>query len=122
MNASKNPGTSRDELIEMLPWIGGARAIDPLLKLLDQTIAENDTMAAIEFERIKTGAARARQLGLEVHAGHGLDFHTAETISMLPEIVELNIGHFLIGEAVFAGLAEAVRMMRAAMDRGRAKP
>ena len=67
------------------------------------------------------GAALAKSAGLEVHAGHGLDFVTAERIAALPEIVELNIGHFLIGEAVFDGLAEAVRRMRAAMDRGRAR-
>jgi len=56
-----------------------------------------------------------------VHAGHGLDFSTAEAIAALPEVVELNIGHFLIGEAIFAGLGAAVRSMRAAMDRGRAR-
>src|SRR5579871_3142359 len=67
------------------------------------------------------GAALAKSIGLEVHAGHGLDFATAERIAALPEIVELNIGHFLIGEAIFDGLAAAVRRMRAAMDRGRAK-
>ena len=50
---------------------------------------------------------------------HGLNYATAETISALPEIVELNIGHFLVGEAVFVGLGESVRRMRAAMDRGR---
>jgi pyridoxine 5-phosphate synthase len=60
-------------------------------------------------------------LGLEVHAGHGLDYESAEKIAELPEIVELNIGHFLIGETVFVGLAEAVRTMRTAMDRGRAR-
>ena len=60
-------------------------------------------------------------LGLEVHAGHGLDYASAETIAALPQIVELNIGHFLVGEAVFEGLAETVEFMRAAMDRGRAK-
>ena len=59
--------------------------------------------------------------GLEVHAGHGLDYGTAETIAALPQVVELNIGHFLIGEAVFEGLAETVKFMRAAMDRGRKK-
>jgi pyridoxine 5-phosphate synthase len=74
-----------------------------------------------EFERIGRAAALARQLGLEVHAGHGLDFGTAERIAALGEVVELNIGHFLIGEAVFAGLDAAVRQMRAAMDRGRAQ-
>jgi pyridoxine 5-phosphate synthase len=77
--------------------------------------------ARAEFERIGRAAALARQLGLEVHAGHGLDFGTAERIAALGEVVELNIGHFLIGEAVFAGLGAAVRQMRAAMDRGRAQ-
>ena len=75
--------------------------------------------AQAEWDRIRHGAQLARRLGLEVHAGHGLDFATAETIATLPEIVELNIGHFLIGEAVFSGLADAVRTMRAVMDRGR---
>ena len=73
------------------------------------------------FERIRAGARQAAQLGLEVHAGHGLDFATAEAISALPEIAELNIGHFLIGEAVFAGLDDVIRTFRAAMDRGRAR-
>ena len=59
--------------------------------------------------------------GLEVHAGHGLDYASAETIASLPQIVELNIGHFLIGESVFEGLAETIKFMRAAMDRGRKK-
>ena len=77
--------------------------------------------AAAEFERIVRGAAQGRSAGLEVHAGHGLDFVTAETIAGLGEIAELNIGHFLIGEAIFSGLAAAVREMRAAMDRGRAR-
>lgn len=63
----------------------------------------------------------AASVGLEVHAGHGLDYGTAETIAALPQVVELNIGHFLIGEAVFEGLAETVKFMRAAMDRGRKK-
>jgi pyridoxine 5-phosphate synthase len=76
--------------------------------------------AQAEWERIRHGAQLARRLGLEVHAGHGLNFETAEAIAALPEIVELNIGHFLIGQAVFGGLAEAVKTMRAAMDRGRA--
>ena len=69
----------------------------------------------------RRGAAHAAGRGLEVHAGHGLDYETARRISSLPQIVELNIGHFLIGEAVFVGLAEAIRLMRAAMDAGRAE-
>jgi pyridoxine 5-phosphate synthase len=80
----------------------------------------HDGAAAREFARIARGATRATQLGLEVHAGHGLDLRTAETIAALPEIVELNIGHSLIGDAIFGGLAESVKAMRAAMDRGAA--
>jgi pyridoxine 5-phosphate synthase len=76
--------------------------------------------AEAEWQRIVKGARLAKSAGLEVHAGHGLDYETAETISALPEIAELNIGHFMIGEAVFVGLAQTVRDMRAAMDRGRA--
>jgi pyridoxine 5-phosphate synthase len=74
-----------------------------------------------EWQLIRDGAQLAASLGLEVHAGHGLDYGTAETIAALPQVVELNIGHFLIGEAVFEGLDETVKFMRAAMDRGRKK-
>jgi len=77
--------------------------------------------ADAEWRRIREGARLASSLGLEVHAGHGLNYASAEAIASLREIVELNIGHFLIGEAVFTGLAETVKVMRAAMDRGRAK-
>lgn len=77
--------------------------------------------AKAEFERIRSGARLAAKLGLEVHAGHGLDYDTAETISSLPEIVELNIGHYLVGEAIYSGFESVIRTMRAAMDRGRAK-
>ena len=84
--------------------------------LLDRDRAAADA----EWRRIHEGAKLARSLGLEVHAGHGLDYASAETIAALPEIVELNIGHFLVGEAVFVGLADTVKSMRAAMDRGRA--
>ena len=75
--------------------------------------------AEAEWRCIKEGAQFAHSLGLEVHAGHGLNDETAETISAVPEIVELNIGHFLVGEAVFSGLADTVQRMRQAMDRGR---
>jgi pyridoxine 5-phosphate synthase len=87
----------------------------------DALIAADVAAAAVEFERIARGAALAASAGLEVHAGHGLDFAAAGKIATLPEIVELNIGHFLIGEAIFEGLAAGVREMRAAMDRGRAQ-
>jgi pyridoxine 5-phosphate synthase len=73
-----------------------------------------------EFARIATAAQAAARLGLECHAGHGLDYATARRCASLPEIVELNIGHFLIGEAIFVGLPAAIATMRAAMDEGRA--
>ena len=59
------------------------------------------------------------QQGLEIHVGHGLDYKTAELMSALPQVYELNIGHFMMGEAMFVGLAQTIRDMRAAMDRGR---
>jgi pyridoxine 5-phosphate synthase len=77
--------------------------------------------ADAEWQLIRAGAVLATSFGLEVHAGHGLDYGTAEMIAGLPDVVELNIGHFLVGEAVFEGLAETVRFMRAAMERGRKK-
>ena len=84
-------------------------------------LARNDAAKAdYEFGRLRVAAAETAALGLECHAGHGLDFETARTISALREIVELNIGHFLVGEAIFVGLAETVRAIRAAMDEGRA--
>jgi pyridoxine 5-phosphate synthase len=87
----------------------------------DALAAGNAAGAAAEFGRIVRGAAFARNAGLEVHAGHGLDYLTAEKIAALSEIAELNIGHFMIGEAIFDGLESVVRAMRAAMDRGRGK-
>jgi pyridoxine 5-phosphate synthase len=87
----------------------------------DALADERMEAAEAEWLRIRDGAKLARRLGLEVHAGHGLNFETAEAIAALPEVVELNIGHFLIGEAIYSGLAAVVKEMRAAMDRGRAK-
>jgi len=85
----------------------------------DAIDAGEQAKAETEWQRITAGAAQAKSLGLEVHAGHGLDFTTAEIIAALPQIVELNIGFHMIGEALFIGLADSVRRMRAAMDRGR---
>ena len=84
-------------------------------------IARGDRERAdYEFGRLRVAAAQTAALGLECHAGHGLDYAAARAISALPEVVELNIGHFLVGEAIFVGLAATVRAMRAAMDEGRA--
>ena len=77
--------------------------------------------AQAEWDRIREGAKIAHDLGLEVHAGHGLDYASAETIAALPSVVELNIGHYMVGEAVFEGLEQVVTLMRSAMDRGRMK-
>ena len=87
----------------------------------DALAAGQAAAADAEFERIRRGAATAKDLGLEVHAGHGLDFITAERVAELPEIAELNIGHFLIGEAIYSGLDGVVRRMRAGMERGRGR-
>ncbi|HZP21701.1 MAG TPA: pyridoxine 5'-phosphate synthase [Bauldia sp.] len=78
---------------------------------------------AFERERLRLAeAARyGRSIGLEVHAGHGISFDTVKPVSAIPEIAELNIGHFLIGEAIFVGLAESVRTMRRLMDEARAE-
>ena len=84
---------------------------------------EHDTAgAARELARHQAAAQRAAAAGLEVHAGHGLTYNTVRPIARIPEIVELNIGHFLIGEAIFGGLSMAVRHMRALMDEARQEP
>ena len=72
--------------------------------------------AARELERLKQGVSQAAALGLEVHAGHGIDYATVGAVAAIPGIAELNIGHFLIGEAIFIGLEAAIRRMRALMD------
>jgi pyridoxine 5-phosphate synthase len=69
--------------------------------------------------KLKAAAREAARLGLEVHAGHGIDYETVKPIAAISEVVELNIGHFLIGEAIFIGLGPAVQRMRALMDEAR---
>lgn len=71
---------------------------------------------ARELRRIADMAALAAKNGIEPHAGHGLTFDNVQPIAAIPQLAELNIGHFLVGEAVFVGLAEAVRQMRELMD------
>ena len=73
-----------------------------------------------ELARLTEMAGFARDLGLEVHAGHGLTYDTVQPVAALPQVVELNIGHFLVGEAIFTGLDHAIRHMRALMDAARA--
>jgi pyridoxine 5-phosphate synthase len=74
---------------------------------------------AAELRRIADAAALAAKNGIEPHAGHGLTFDNVAPVAAIPQIAELNIGHFLIGEAIFSGLADSVRRMRALMDSAR---
>lgn len=74
-----------------------------------------------ELERLVAAAAHAETLGIECHAGHGLSFETVGQIAAIPTISELNIGHFLVGEAIFSGLDSAIRRMRSTMDTARAE-
>jgi pyridoxine 5-phosphate synthase len=75
--------------------------------------------AEAELEALRKGAALAHRLGLEVHAGHGLTYDNVAPIAAIPEIRELNIGHFLIGEAIYMGLGAAIEEMRRRMDQAR---
>jgi len=77
-------------------------------------------LAAAELERIADCAKRAIDLGIEPQAGHGLTYDTVKPVAAIPELTELNIGHFLIGEAIFSGLAPAIQRMRDLMDEARA--
>jgi len=72
-----------------------------------------------ELARLERAAHAAAAAGLEVHAGHGLTFNTVQAVARIPQIVELNIGHFLLGEAIFGGLVPAIARMRALMDEAR---
>lgn len=76
---------------------------------------------AAHLERIREAAALAADLGLECHAGHGLTYDTVGSIAAIPSLAELNIGHFLIGEAIFSGLDSSIRRMRALMNKARAE-
>nr|MBF6603009.1 pyridoxine 5'-phosphate synthase [Sphingorhabdus sp.] len=73
----------------------------------------------IELRRISDAAALAVKNGIEPHAGHGLTFNNVVPIAAIPQLAELNIGHFLIGEAIFGGLAGSIQQMRALMDDAR---
>jgi len=85
----------------------------------ERALEDDAAGVARELKRIEVAARYAAGAGLEVHAGHGLTYNTVKAIARLPEIVELNIGHFLIGEAIFGGLNAAVRHMRELMIEAR---
>jgi pyridoxine 5-phosphate synthase len=94
-----------------------ARAGAPVVELHTGAYAEATGPAkATELERLRAGARLAARLGLEVHAGHGLDYHNVQPVAAIGEIVELNIGHAIMARAVFVGLPAAVRDMKALMQ------
>ena len=74
-----------------------------------------------QLDLIRNAAAHGASLGLEIHAGHGLGYDTVGPVAAISEIRELNIGHFLIGEAIFSGLDAEIRRMRALIDEARAR-
>lgn len=85
----------------------------------DRALEDGANGVAAEVKRLAKAAGLAAAAGLEVHAGHGLTYNTVAAVARMPEIVELNIGHFLIGEAIFGGMHAAIRHMRALMDEAR---
>lgn len=95
-----------------------ARAGADIVELHTGTYAEHATRE--ELVKLREAAKLAHSLGLEVHAGHGLTFGNVLAVAAIPELVELNIGHFLIGEAVMMGLSPAIKRMRHLMDGARA--
>ena len=106
--------------------IDAARRLDvPVVELHTGTYCEaflsGPVAFAGELRRIAEAARYGRSLGIEIHAGHGLSFDTVRPIARIPEIAELNIGHFLVGEAIFTGLAESVGTMRRLMTEARAE-
>jgi pyridoxine 5-phosphate synthase len=96
-----------------------ARLGVPVIELHTGPYAHSDG-SVDELGRLRAAATMAAGLGLEVHAGHGLSFANVGPVAAIPELAELNIGHFLIGEAVLTGLEPAIREMRARMDAARA--
>ena len=73
-----------------------------------------------QLKRLETAAAHAAKIGLECHAGHGLGYDTVKPVAAIASVAELNIGHFLVGEAIFVGFEESIRRMRQLMDEARA--
>ncbi len=131
---------SRDRLGAIVPRLSeaGCRVslfVDPEERQLDAAVAVGAPVVELhtgtyceaagaereaELRRLRDAAAHAGKIGLECHAGHGLSFETVGAVAAIPTVVELNIGHFLMGEAMFMGLEGAIRRMRALMDAARA--
>jgi pyridoxine 5-phosphate synthase len=95
----------------------GAAVVELHTGLYSELLADGHAeLADRELAALRKGAEHAASLGLEVHAGHGLTYDNVEPIAAIPEVRELNIGHFLIGEAIFRGLGPAIEEMRRRMD------
>jgi pyridoxine 5-phosphate synthase len=84
-----------------------------------EAVIANSGRQEAELKRLMAAARHGAEIGLEVHAGHGIAFDTVEAIARIPELVELNIGHFLIGEAIFVGLGDSIARMRRLMGEAR---
>lgn len=97
----------------------GAQVVELHTGAYCEAVRHRAPQAAQLLEGLRAAAAQAAKLGLEVHAGHGIDYETVKPVAAIPELVELNIGHFLIGEAIFIGLGPAIQRMRALMDEAR---
>ena len=89
-------------------------------RYVDLKLAGEDALANLELDRIRACAEEAVRIGIEPQAGHGLSFETVKAVAEIPQLTELNIGHFLIGEAIFIGLTNAIESMRRLMDEARA--
>jgi pyridoxine 5-phosphate synthase len=99
----------------------GAQVVELHTGAYCEAVRERKPQAETLLANLRAAAAEAAQLGLEVHAGHGIDYETVKPVAAIPELMELNIGHFLIGEAIFIGLGPAIQRMRALMDEARAQ-
>ena len=97
----------------------GAQVVELHTGAYCDAVREGSSDAGRLLANLKTTAAEAARLGLEVHAGHGIDYETVKAVAEIPELAELNIGHFLIGEAIFVGLTPAIQRMRSLMDHAR---
>jgi len=98
----------------------GAQVVELHTGAYCEAVRERRPQAEALLANLYAAAAQAAELGLEIHAGHGIDYETVKPIAAIPQLAELNIGHFLIGEAIFIGLGPAIQRMRALMDEARA--
>ena len=99
----------------------GAQVVELHTGAYCQAVRDHKPEAAGLLEALQATAAEAARQGLEVHAGHGIDYETVKPIAAIPQVAELNIGHFLIGEAIFIGLGPAIQRMRVLMDEARSQ-